>query len=176
MLALMLLLAARPGVEFKIFQFPANQIPRIDGQAEDWSMVPASYAIGSDQLKDTVNSKGTRSEGSRCLVKWDGSRGSTGCTSSMRLRITTWDFKAKDLHNDIFELVVDGDRSGGPFIRQMHPDESLRENLATHRKFHGVHAQNYHIFTPSGGQGLDDGVGFAALDQGAALGQRGVLV
>jgi hypothetical protein len=45
----------RPDVEFKIFQFPANQIPRIDGQADDWSMVPQSYAIGGDQLKDTVN-------------------------------------------------------------------------------------------------------------------------
>ena len=46
----------RPDVEFKIFQFPANQIPRIDGKTDDWAMVPARYAIGSDQLKDTVNS------------------------------------------------------------------------------------------------------------------------
>ena len=45
----------RPGVEFKVFQFPADRIPRIDGNTDDWAMVPESYAIGMDQLKDTVN-------------------------------------------------------------------------------------------------------------------------
>ena len=32
----------RPGVEYKIFQFPAGQIPRMDGDTSDWSMVPES--------------------------------------------------------------------------------------------------------------------------------------
>jgi hypothetical protein len=44
----------RPDVEFKVFQFPADKIPRIDGSAEDWSVVPDSYAIGMDQLRETV--------------------------------------------------------------------------------------------------------------------------
>ncbi len=48
----------RPNVEYKIFQFPANQIPRIDGDSSDWSIVPDSYSIGSDQLKDTVGGFG----------------------------------------------------------------------------------------------------------------------
>src|ERR1017187_9286233 len=43
----------RPEVTFKIFQFPANMIPRIDGNDDDWAMVPDSYAIGMDQLEDT---------------------------------------------------------------------------------------------------------------------------
>ena len=34
----------RPDVTFKIFQFPANMIPRIDGNTDDWAMVPDSYA------------------------------------------------------------------------------------------------------------------------------------
>jgi len=37
---------------FKVFQFPADQIPRIDGDTNDWSMVPESYVIGTDQLVD----------------------------------------------------------------------------------------------------------------------------
>src|SRR4030042_14796 len=37
---------------FKIFQFPADKIPRIDGNPDDWEIVPDSYIIGSDQLKD----------------------------------------------------------------------------------------------------------------------------
>lgn len=42
----------RPGTTFKIFQFPPDQIPRIDGNADDWKMVPEDYAIGMDQLID----------------------------------------------------------------------------------------------------------------------------
>ncbi len=32
---------SRPDKEFKIFQFPRDQIPRIDGDTSDWNMVPA---------------------------------------------------------------------------------------------------------------------------------------
>ena len=56
LLALCTLSAAdRPGTVFKIFQFPANMIPRIDGNADDWKMVPDDYAIGMDQLVDDTN-------------------------------------------------------------------------------------------------------------------------
>jgi hypothetical protein len=43
----------RPDVTFKVFQFPPDMIPRIDGNTDDWAMVPDSYAIGMDQLEDT---------------------------------------------------------------------------------------------------------------------------
>ncbi len=36
----------------KIFQFPADKIPRIDGDPSDWDMVPSDYIIGNDQLRD----------------------------------------------------------------------------------------------------------------------------
>src|ERR1035438_7096548 len=49
----------RPDVTFKIFQFPPNMIPRIDGDTHDWDMVPEDYAIGIDQLMDTEGGHGT---------------------------------------------------------------------------------------------------------------------
>ena len=49
----------RPDVTFKIFQFPPDKIPRIDGDADDWSIVPDSYAIGMDQLEDTLTREDT---------------------------------------------------------------------------------------------------------------------
>ena len=52
----------RPEVEFKVFQFPADKIPRIDGSADDWSVVPDSYAIGMDQLRETVVGIGDKSD------------------------------------------------------------------------------------------------------------------
>src|ERR1035438_2844776 len=45
----------RPGTTFKIFQFPPNMIPRIDGNADDWKMVPEDYVIGMDQLVDDTH-------------------------------------------------------------------------------------------------------------------------
>src|SRR3989442_1684338 len=48
----------RPGVEYKIFQFPADKIPRIDGDPSDWSIVPETYSIGIDQLKETSKGRG----------------------------------------------------------------------------------------------------------------------
>ncbi len=152
LLAAPLIALERPGVEFKIFQFPANQIPRIDGKTDDWSMVPASYAIGTDQLKDTVNNTPRDPKDLDVSVKVGWVKGLNRLYFLYEAYDNYWDFRAPDLHNDIFEVVVDGDRSGGPFIRQMHPDENLREKLTTHRSFHGVHAQNYHIFTPAEGK------------------------
>ena len=49
----------RPGVEFKIFQFPADKIPVIDGKTDDWKIVPENYFIGTDQLSETISGIGT---------------------------------------------------------------------------------------------------------------------
>jgi hypothetical protein len=63
-----------------------------------------------------------------------------------------WDFSQPDLHNDTFELVVDGDLSGGPFIDRFHPAKDKIDPWDAYFSFHGVHAQNYHIFTPAEGK------------------------
>mgnify|MGYP000910627704 FL=1 len=145
---------ARPDVEFKIFQFPADKIPRIDGDPEDWAVVPESYAIGTDQLRETVIGLGDRRDPAnldvRVKVGWV--RGQNHLYFLYEAQDNYWDFARDDLHNDIFEVVIDGDRSGGPLIRQMHPDKSLRTQPDFHYRFHGVHAQNYHIFTPAEGK------------------------
>src|SRR3954468_19800242 len=42
--------ADQPESMFTIFQFPADKIPRVDGDPSDWAMVPDGYAIGMDRL------------------------------------------------------------------------------------------------------------------------------
>ena len=144
----------RPDVEFQIFQFPANQIPRIDGDSSDWSIVPDSYLIDTKQLRDTVKGQGDNHDPANLDVKvkvgWV--KGLNQLYFLYEAQDNYWDFARNDLHNDIFEVVIDGDLSGGPLIRQMHPNEKLRERLDTHFRFHGIHAQNYHIFTPALGK------------------------
>src|SRR5688572_12480277 len=120
-LALQSLALERPGVEFKIFQFPAGQIPRIDGNADDWAIVPESFAVGQDQLKDTVNNTPADKKDLDVKVKVGWVKGLNRLYFLYEAYDNFWDFKSNDLHNDIFEVVVDGDLSGGPFIKQMHP-------------------------------------------------------
>ena len=145
---------SRPEVEYLVFQFPADKIPRIDGDASDWSIVPEAYAIGQDQLRETVIGIGDKQDPTNLDVKvkvgWV--KGQNHLYFLYEANDNYWDFAREDLHNDIFEVVIDGDLSGGPLIRQMHPQQKLRDKLETHFQYHGVHAQNYHIFTPAEGK------------------------
>lgn len=144
----------RSETEFQVFQFPADKIPRIDGKADDWAIVPESYAIGTEQLRETVVGLGDNRDKSNLdvSVKVGWVKGQNHLYFLYEAHDNYWDFARPDLHNDIFEVVVDGDMSGGPLIRQMHPIENFRNRLETHFLFHGVHAQNYHIFTPAEGK------------------------
>lgn len=143
----------RPETDFKIFQFPADAIPRIDAGASDWDIVPESYAIGTDQLRDAVVNKGAKAAPSNLDVKvkvgWV--KGINQLYFLYEAYDDYWDFAQAGRHNDIFELVVDADLSGGPFIKNKHPNKQL-DPMAAHFLFHGVHAQNYHIMTPHEGQ------------------------
>ncbi len=143
----------RPGVEFQIFQFPADQIPRVDGDASDWEIVPDSYAVKTDELRDTVVNKGAKPDPSSLdvSVKVGWVKGMNQLYVLYEAYDDYWDFSLAGRHNDIFEVVVDGDLSGGPFIRSLHPNKNLSE-MEAFFLYHGVHAQNYHIMTPHEGQ------------------------
>jgi len=136
----------RPDVEFKIFQFPADRIPCIDGKTGDWNIVPESYAIGSDQLRDTVKGhEGPPDPGDlKVKVKVGWVKGMNRLYFLYEADDNYWSMYYR--RGDIFEVAVDGDLSGGEFINNPQiPDAGER-----HYRFKGVHAQNYHIFTPPG--------------------------
>jgi hypothetical protein len=154
----------RHDVTFKVFQFPKDQIPRIDGDPVDWSMVPESYVVGTDRLTDNDGhhpGPDPRTLDVRVKVGW--------VKDQNRLYFLYeayddyWDFSLPGLHNDIFEVVVDGDASGGPLIDSAHADIFTPELVGVRRAVpdpripreeahwanHGTQAQNYHIFTPA---------------------------
>lgn len=157
----------RPDVTFKVFQFPADKIPRIDGNTDDWAMVPDDYVIGMDQFIDD-SGKHPQPDPKNLDVKirvgWV--KGLNRLYFLYEAYDDYWDFARPDLHNDTLELVVDGDASGGPLIDKGHrefwtpeqvgtvtaaPDDRISVDEA-HWAVHGVHAQNYHIFTPAEGK------------------------
>ncbi len=171
----------RPDITFKVFQFPANQIPRIDGDPSDWDIVPDSYAIdGSQMREDGGQHQAPDPKNFDLKVKVGWVKGLNQLFFLYQATKGRWDFTSPTLDGDKFELVVDGDASGGTLISPPRGepgsstpprDPRLDPNVA-HWAIAGVQAQNYHIFTPARGQGLVHVLGRADLGQGAALRQR----
>jgi hypothetical protein len=137
----------RPGVEYKIYQFPQNMIPRIDGKTDDWDMVAGEYIIGSDQLMDNKRGEEPRTKMDtddldvKVRVGWV--KGLNRLYFLYEAYDDYWNMYYK--RGDIFEPVVDADLSGGPY-----GTNPQLEGSDKYFKFKGVHAQNYHIFTPPG--------------------------
>lgn len=143
----------RTNVTFQVFQFPADQIPRIDGEADDWKIVPESYVVGTDQLVDDSGKfpkPDPRTLDVRVKVGWV--KGLNRLYFLYEASDDYWDFSLPGLHNDTFEVVVDGDLSGGPLIARFHPATEILGTWEAYFSLQGVHAQNYHIFTPALGK------------------------
>jgi len=153
----------KPDVTYQVFQFPADAIPRIDGDISDWAMVPESYVVGTDQIWDDSRKHPAPDPATldvRVRVGW--AKGLNRLYFLYEASDNYWDFAGPGLRNDTFEIVVDGDASGGPLIDKGHkefwkpervgesaaaPDDRISADEANWA-IHGVHAQNYHIFTP----------------------------
>jgi hypothetical protein len=154
----------RPETTFQIFQFPAAQIPRIDGNADDWAVVPDSYVVGMDQMIDSDKKHAAPNPKNldvRVRVGWV--KGMNRLYFFYEAYDDYWDFSRLSHRNDTFEVMVDGDASGGPLVDRSMPRLWGPESVGEYRSkpderlggtverwaIHGVHAQNYHIFTPA---------------------------
>lgn len=143
----------RTNAPFKIFQFPADKIPVIDGQTNDWDIVPESYVIGTDQLTDdTGKHKHPDPADLNVRVRVGWVKGLNRLYFLYEADDDYWDFSEPDLHNDTFEVVVDGDLSGGPLIERFSPARDILGQWETYLTLQGTQAQNYHIFTPAEGK------------------------
>ncbi len=140
-----------PEKEYSIFQFPKDKMPRIDGDFTDWEMVPETYNIGLDQLMDTKFGRGNNLNPSDydINVKVGWVKGLNRLYFYVEAYDDYWDFKDRGLKQDIFEVIVDGNLSGGPLVKKSNENSRRFSKEVLHYKGHGAHAQNYHIFTPS---------------------------
>ncbi len=128
---------------YKCFQVPDNRLPVIDGDLSDWDLVGEEYAQDTHDLIEYNRKLGRGYDLHNLDI-----RVRTGYSvnkSRIYVAVEYWDdfhnldrvvTNGKDLGNDdIFELVVDADNSGGDFIGNLDP-----RHMSTH-------AQNYHIYT-----------------------------
>ncbi|MCF3651633.1 PKD domain-containing protein [Synoicihabitans lomoniglobus] len=154
----------KPETTYPVFQFPRDQIPRIDGETIDWDLVPESYVITRDHMHNTVSrppAAGDATLAVRVKVGWVA--GLNRLYFLYEAEDDYWDFAGPGLRNDTFEIMVDGDASGGPLVGRGREDMWTTEKVgaaasrpeprisadASHWAVGGVHAQNYHIFTPA---------------------------
>jgi hypothetical protein len=136
--------------QFKVYQFEQDQIPRIDGVATDWAKVPESYTVGSDQLKDTLRRTKNDPATLDVSVKVGWVKGLNRIYFLYEAYDDYWDFEMPGMHNDILEVMIDGDASGGPITAIADP--AVKHGTWEAYLKQGVQAQNYHIFTPSKGK------------------------
>jgi len=142
------MVCAQTDTIFPIFCFPAANIPQIDGDPKDWDIVPDSYSIGIEEMtEDEGRYKSPDKNTLDIRVKTGWSKSENKLYFLYEAYDNYWSFTRDDLMVDILEVVVDGDRSGGPFIDKFYPFKDISREEAW-ELFHGRHAQNYHIFTP----------------------------
>ena len=134
---------------FKVFQFPKNQIPRIDGTFEDWDIVPESYVVPIEEMwDDSRKHQGINKSTLDIKVKVGWVEGLNRLYFYYEAYDQFWGFNTLGLRNDTYEIVVDGDLSGGPHIGEQRMNQKALTQLDATFTLQNVHAQNYHIMTP----------------------------
>ena len=136
---------------YPIFQFPQQKMPQIDGDFSDWNLVPDTYAIGLDQMKESMNGIGfdLNPTDLDVTVKEQWVKDLNRLYFYVAIFDDFWEFERLDIKQDIFELVVDADMSGGNFIKKWNANTSRIPMEELHFRGHGSHAQNYHVFMPA---------------------------
>ena len=90
---------------FKIFQFPPNMIPSIDGQTNDWNCVPKDYVIGIDQLwDDSKKHTSVDTTNLNVSVKVGWVKDLNRLYFLYEAYDDSWDFSEPGLHNDTYEF------------------------------------------------------------------------
>ncbi len=134
---------------FKVFQFPRTEIPRIDGEFSDWDIVPESYTVTTEEMwDDSGKHEGIDKSTLDIKVKVGWVKGLNRLYFYYEAYDDYWDFDQLQLRNDAFEVVVDGDLSGGPHVDEFRLNQEVLTRLEAFFQLQNVHAQNYHIMTP----------------------------
>ena len=142
-------LRAQTDVRYKVYQFPDDKLPVLDGNLDEWKNIPDTYIIGADQLLDERLDADAQKPAKEDLdveviVGWNNT------TNRIYFMVKKYDdfnnFNRPNLAqiqgDDIFEVVIDADNSEHPCFtdaRRFRPGQE---------KLHSVFEQNYHTFMP----------------------------
>ena len=136
------------GQLFPVFQFTDDQVPVMDGDLSDWDIVPAAYWTGTSDLMETVRGLGTDFDEQDLAVEtavgWNDTHNRLYFVVRAHDDVVNMEHEGwGGIHGgDLWEVVVDGDHSGGIYNGFSSTDTVL-EN-----RHKSAHCQNYHAFLP----------------------------
>ena len=138
------------GKLYKIYQFPDNKLPVLDGDLSDWSMIPDSYIIDASHIRDerladeSKQIPDPKDLDVQVIVAWHNK------TNRIYFMVKKYDdfnnFNRPNLAqiqgDDIFEIVIDADNSESSCFTDPRKWKPGQEKLQS------VFEQNYHTFMP----------------------------
>lgn len=133
---------------YRVFQFPDDRVPAMDGDLGDWEIVPQSYWTDTGDLMETVRGIGTQVDEEDLsvltAVGWNETHNRLYFAVRAHDDVVNVEHEGSGgIHGgDLWEIVVDGDHSGGIYNGFSATDAALEDRLRS------SHAQNYHIFLP----------------------------
>ena len=146
---------------FKTFQFPDDRIPQMDGDLNEWDIVPSEFFFDYDDYEEMHRGIGAALDTTdfyikRAAVGWNDatnrlyfmaevyddvfrfSKESTDSLDTFHSRLT-----GAHVHGaDIWEIVVDADHAGDKVIG------FDRENPEVEMRYRSAYVQNYHLYIP----------------------------
>lgn len=134
------------GRVFRAFQFPDYQVPVIDGNLSDWSVVDSSYVIPTESFTDLVNGADPRAQGSdfsvRLMVGWNKAANQIYVAARVvddehQIDRPPGSAAVQIFTDDAMEVFLDADHSGGQYadFADLSPEEQLRRNGAEANHF-----------------------------------------
>lgn len=133
---------------YRVFQFPDNLLPVMDGDLRDWDIVPESYWTDTYDLMETVRGLGTDFDvedlSVLTAVGWNDTQNRLYFVVKGHDDILNMEHEGyAGVHGgDIWEIVIDADHSGGIYNGFSKTDQALED------RYMSSHAQNYHILFP----------------------------
>ena len=128
-----------------IWQWPANQVPVLDGDLSEWSVIPDDYTFTTDEaVAQFTPGDAFVTSDVPDLASIDFSVTPSYVNGGTRLYYGYERFDDKWTSDDDIEIVIDGDHSGGTFWTE----EGMSDEEAARAK--GRQAQIYHIFADDG--------------------------
>ena len=144
---------------FKVFQFPDEHVPTMNGDSSDWDVVPAEYFIDHTSYRETLHDSTVTDTLDLHLIRaavgwndqlnrlyfiaevyddvWRFSHPNTDSLATPHSRMA-----GAYVHgSDIWEIVVDSDHAGDRVI-------NFSEVPEAEFRYRSAYTQNYHLYMP----------------------------
>lgn len=149
------------GLTYKVFQFPDDRVPKMDGKAEDWAVVPPAYFLGQTDHEEVF--RGLRDDYDpgdldikKVVVGWNERLNRLYFMAEVYDDVHRFYKEKPDSLNtlysriagayvhgdDIWEIVIDADHAGDQVVN------FSKDDMEVEMRRRSAFTQNYHLYMP----------------------------